>query len=255
MKEKIFVIFISLAFVFNAGYAQEELEKDYQKVVVNFINCIKTDNIEELAKLIDFPWVRNYPIPSIKNKDELKVRYNEIFDDSLKQMIITSNPSTDWSSAGWRGVMLNRGVLYLDTEGKIRAINYQSKVEKELKEKYTVIDKKNLHKSLLPFDFPVYLLETKDYRIRIDAMGNDNYRFAMWDKKSKMTEKPKLVITNGKIVYEGNSSNHSYQFKNENLTYICSIIYIGPIDCPPAIYSINKADKEIFTQDAIIIRN
>jgi hypothetical protein len=254
MKKNVLTIITAMVVFLNVTFAQEPDNK-YQPFVLDFINCIKTDNANELAKFFDFPLGREYPVPSIKNKEDFKLRYKEIFDDSLKQMIINSNPKKDWSEVGWRGIMLNSGVLFLSSEGKIWSINYKSKAENQIREKYIAEDKKNVHPSLLPFEYPVHLLETKDYRIRIDALGNEKYRFALWNKKLKMSEKPELLINDGQIVYEGTSSNHSYQFKKEGKIYKCEIIHIGAENTPPAIYSILKAEKEVFSQDAIIISN
>ena len=172
MKKNFLAIITMSIMFFNGAFAQE-LDKKYQTIVSGFINCIKTDNSDELANFFDFPMVREYPVPSIKNKDEFKRKYKEVFDDSLTQMIIKSNPSKDWSEVGWRGIMLKSGVLYLSPEGKIWSINYKSKAENQIREKYIAEDKKNVHPSLLPFQYPVHLLETKDYRIRIDALGKE----------------------------------------------------------------------------------
>ena len=38
---------------------------------------------------------------------------------------------------GWRGIMLDDGILWMDYDGKITAVNYQSKYEKKLAKKLT----------------------------------------------------------------------------------------------------------------------
>ena len=249
-----FLIVTSLLIFRFTGIFGQELKKEYQGFVTNFIDCIKKDQKEKVADMISYPFEREYPIPSIKNKQEFLNRYNEIFDDSLKQMIIKSNPATDWSDVGWRGIMLYQGDVWLDLDGRLIGVNYQSKSERTLKEKLIKNDKENIHSSLSQFEKPLYVLETSKFRIRIDDLGNNNYKYASWSINKSMADKPDLVLINGEFVAEGSGGNHSYIFKNADYIYECSIIVLGEENSPPAMLTIYKGDKEVLSQRATIIK-
>jgi hypothetical protein len=73
-------------------------------------------------------------LPMVKTRAEFVKRHDEIFDKKLIEMISTSNPESDWSEVGWRGTMLFNGVLWL-YDGRLLAVNYQSRVKKAMMDK------------------------------------------------------------------------------------------------------------------------
>ena len=85
--------------------------------------------VDEISENIVYPLKRTSPIPSVENAEELKERFDSIFDEDLIR-IITSSDIDQWSEMGWRGIMLDDGILWMDYDGKITAVNYQSKYEK-----------------------------------------------------------------------------------------------------------------------------
>lgn len=239
-------------FFFVSG---QEKNKEYQKFVTDFIDCFKSKNPECIISKINFPFRREYPIPDIKNGKEFLSMYKEVFDDSLIAMIVKSSPSVDWSKMGWRGIMFLDGQIWLELNGKLVSVNYQSKVEREKREKLISEEKKTLYESLREFKEPVRILETSTFRIRIDDLGNGNYRYASWSLKNKMSEKPDLVLENGEFIPEGSGGNHRFEFKNEDYVYDCVIILLGAENSPPAKLKVYKNGKEILNQIARIIRN
>jgi hypothetical protein len=241
-----------LMFCFLTAFSQE-LSKKNQKIISDFIICIKNHNKEELSRKISFPLEREYPIPAIKNRQEFLTRYNELFDDSLTQLIIHSRPGKDWSAMGWRGLMLLNGQIWLDADGKLITINYQSAAERKKKTALIAADKNRLHASIKTFSQPVCILETEKFRIRIDDMGDGHYRYASWPLKSSMSDKPDIIIENGKFIPDGSGGNHKYEFKNDGYVYDCNIIVIGEKDAPPALLTIYKSNKEILSQKANIV--
>lgn len=250
MKKLIYIVL----FLFSVGNVSgQELKKEYQKFIQTFIDNIKKDDKEAVAKMISYPLRRENPIPSIQNKAELVKRYSEIFDAALKKEIISSNVDKDWSEVGWRGIMLNRGTIWFDTDGKIITINYQSKTEENLKAKLISEQKKKLHSSIAVFKEPLYVLETSKFRIRIDDLGNENYRYASWSIKKSMSEKPDLIITNGKWTPDGSGGNSKFDFKKGAYLYECYIIVLGTSDSPPAVLTIYQNNKEILSQNAKIV--
>src|SRR5690625_1404794 len=122
--------------------------------VIKIITFIRKKNIDKITNIIHFPMKREYPIPSIEDEKEFKKRFEEVFDNTLVAKIANSNPK-QWSEIGWRGIAFENGDVWLDHEGKIFAVNYQSEVEKELKEYLIAKEKENLHPSLRDFENPV----------------------------------------------------------------------------------------------------
>ena len=153
---------------------------------------------------------------------------------------------------GWRGIMLLNGEVWLNSTGELIAVNYQSEFEKKRKEELIAVQKNSLHESLRNFKCPVCILETSKYRIRIDDMGNEKFRYASWKLQQSMSEKPELVILNGKVEFDGSGGNHSFIFKTGEYIYECGIVEMGEDDAPPAYLSITKGEKEIFSQNAKI---
>jgi hypothetical protein len=252
MTPRISILASVFIFLFTGIFGQD-LQKKYQVIISNFIDCVKNDQKEKISDMISYPFKRKYPIPSIKNKQEFIERYNEIFDDTLKQMVIKSKPATDWSDVGWRGIMLYRGDIWIDFNGRLMGINYQSKAELSMREKLISNEKEKIHASLSQFQYPICVLETSKFRIRIDELGNNNIRYSSWSINKAMNEKPDLVLTKGEFIPKGSGGNHSYRFRNADYIYECSIIVMGEDNAPPARLTIYKGDKEILSQKAMII--
>ena len=251
MKKLLFA-FCSIFFMFSAQ-GQDSLTAAHKKVIASFITSVKNNDKEALAKKISFPFEREYPIPTIKNKAEFLKRYDEVFDAKLVKMIANSTPDKNWYAGGWRGIMFMDGEVWLDYDGRITAVNYQSAAEFKLKEQGIAKDKKSVHASVSKFERPVHVLKTSKYLIRIDDMGHADYRYSAWKASAKMTDKPDLIITGGKSVADGTGGNHSYVFKKDGYTYECQIFIIGADDTPPANLVVYKGRKELLSQPAKII--
>jgi hypothetical protein len=245
------IVIATFLFVLNLhSLFAQEMSKENLKIVNDFISNVRNKNMDELSNSISFPFERRYPIPDINNREEFLKRYSEIFDDSLTKMILNSDPAKDWSAMGWRGIMLHDGELWLDYDGRFVGVNYQSQFEIDEYKRLIKIEKNNLYKSINKFETPICILETSKHRIRIDDMGNWNYRYVSWPLKSKMSDKPELIILNGKDEPEGTGGNELFTFKNAGYKYECFIIVMGESNSPPATLTIFKGDKTIFSEDA-----
>ncbi|MFT4073059.1 MAG: hypothetical protein QM654_14180 [Dysgonamonadaceae bacterium] len=231
----------------------QEMNKEQQQIVSGFIACVKDQDKTELASKIHYPLKRENPLPPIQNKQEFLLRYDEIFDETLTKMIVDSQPDKDWSAMGWRGIMLLNGDVWLDYDGKLIAINYQSECEKRKKDALIRTSKNELHSSLKNFKRPVCILKTAQYQIRIDDMGNGNYRYASWKLGEKMSNKPEIILLKGKYIADGSGGNHSIVFTNGKYRYECLRTVIGEKDTPPASLVIYKGGKKIWQQDAMIV--
>ncbi|MXO07463.1 hypothetical protein [Flavobacterium sp. HBTb2-11-1] len=246
---------IVLAFlVCNSSFLNaQDLKPEYQKFIAKFILEVKNNDKEAVSERFKFPFKREYQIPLVKDKQDFVKRYDQIFDKALIEKITKSDPAKDWSEVGWRGIMLNRGDLWIDTDGKIISINHQSEEELKLKNSLIASQKKNVYTSLSNFKEPVAVIETSKFRIRIDDLGNENYRYASWSLNQKMTDKPDLVIENGIFHADGTGENHHYEFKKGNFRYECHFIVLGEKGSAPAMLIVYQSEKEILSQDAKIV--
>jgi hypothetical protein len=240
------ILFIFIVYLSSA----QELIKEHQDVVLTFIECIQNKNVNKLKTLISFPIKRAYPLPDVKDENEFIKRYNELFDDSLFSEIIKSDLKKDWTAVGWRGIMLYNGTLWLDYDGKLLAINYQSEKERIERMRLIELDKSSIHKELVKFKQPILIMETEQFRIRIDELDNGKYRYASWPINSEMNQKPDLIIKNGHWSADGSGGNHSYEFNNGKYKYICYVNVLGTDETPPADLYVYKKSKEILAQPA-----
>lgn len=246
-------LFLVLVLFFGSFLSAQTVKPEYQKCIKSFIDTIKSGNKDAIADMVSYPLKREYPIPDVRDKSDFIKRFDEIFDTTLKNEIIKSDPAKDWSDMGWRGIMLNQGNVWMDFDGRLTSVNYQSQAETDLKKKLIAAQKKELDSSIAFFQKPICILETVKFRIRIDNLGNENYRYASWSIDKAMNTKPDLIIYRGNLVVEGSGGNHQYEFKKENFTYECAFIIVGEKDSPPAKLTIYQGDKVILSQNARII--
>ncbi|WP_026804448.1 hypothetical protein [Aliarcobacter lanthieri] len=214
----IFKIIFLVIFSFLFGNS-DELKVSQIENIQKTIKAFQENDIEYISNnVIKYPLKRQYPIPSIKNQEELKKRFSEVFDDELIKEIKNSKIE-DWSEMGWRGIMLNQGTLWLNFDQIIIAINYQSDFEKRLRENLIKQDKEQLHSSLKDFIEPTYKIKTKNFLIRIDKIDDSKYRYSSWKIGRSQSSKPDLVLLNGEIEYQGTIGYQYFTFKNRNYTY------------------------------------
>lgn len=198
----------------------------HQQAIQFTIDTFKSGDIAMIAKRIQFPLARNYPLPPVNNAHEFARRYPDIFDSELSQLISTSAAKTDWSKMGWRGYMLQHGLVWAGEDGLIIAINYESRTEQALRARLIEADRRALHESLRSFDEPVLKWDTPNYRLRIDARG-DHYRLALWPAGRGLTDKPELIIEHGTRIFDGSGGNHHYAFPFGKKAYVCDVEVIG----------------------------
>jgi hypothetical protein len=151
-------------------------------------------------------------------------RYDQIFDEKLIDIIKNSSIETDWSDVGWRGIMLNNGVIWIDYDGMVHRINYQSSQENRIRNDIILELKNSLHESLREFTIPCLVCETESYKIRVDLLQDNNYRLALWPKEKEQNENPNIVLINGSRTIEGSAGEQVYLFDYDNHQYI---LWIG----------------------------
>jgi len=227
------------------------LEQKYHDSVLPVIAAFKTHDKTAIAAHIRYPLKRQYPLPDIKNEAEFITRFDEVFDEELVAVIASSNIDTDWDKVGWRGIMLNNGVMWVDTDGKVIAVNTQNTTEQAHAEKLIAQNKQSLHSSIKTFQKPILDWDTAKYRVRIDDLGDGNFRYASWSIDKSPSDKPDIVLINGDITFEGSGGNHHYTFKNGRYSYILHVTIIGSDTSPPGWLEVYK-DEKLLLSDAVI---
>lgn len=251
MKSGVIILSL-LLWSYNVVSGQEL--REYEKKAKAFISDVRNNKKEKIAGIVKYPLERMYPIPSIKNKKEFLSRYNQIFDPVLIAEILKSDPQKDWKDMGWRGIKMNNGDIWIDENGNLINVNFLSKYEARLRNVLIDEERSKLHASIANYIAPVYVLETPKFRIRIDDLGQNHYRFASWPIKKKMSDKPEVVIDNGQWIRNNNSFDNQFVFKQKGKKiYYCTIIGWGEEGAPPAKFSIYESNKQILAEDAKII--
>lgn len=228
--------------------------KDYEiDSIKAVIALFKEKDIDRISNKISYPLYRQYPIPRIKDKEELKKRFSEVFDQILIDKIANSKIS-QWSEVGWRGIMLDNGDLWMaNSDGVITTVNYQSDFEKNLRTNLIAKDKENLHVSLKTFQSPIYKIKTSKYLIRIDELTDYKYRYASWKIDEKETSKPDIVLNNGQWEHQGSGGNHVITFVNGIYIYKVYRNIIGEDNSPDITLEIEKNGEIILTADGTLI--
>ena len=242
-----------VGFTFYRMFPTEKLS-----MVQQFTNAIKSNNPEIIANYVVYPLSRANPVPDVHNKQEFIERYNSLFDDDLKKIIINSNEN-DWSVVGSKGIMLNDGIIWLNEEGKLIAINGFSEKESKYANKWEETDKSTLNPLLRKYHRNINIFETQKYLGRIDEIAGDkeyqySYRLALWHQNEKMSEKPIIVVDNGTVEYLGSSNNHIYSFKSGETTYTFEVTYIGSEDLVPYQLIISKDNNQLSIEAATLMK-
>jgi hypothetical protein len=239
----------------NATSDSEEntLEPEEKDSIQKLIELFKKVDIEGISNKISYPLERDYPIPSIRNKEEFKQRFYEVFDKELIENIAQSELS-QWSEVGWRGIMLDNGVVWMSFEpGFISTINYQTKQEKNIQEELIKRDKEQLHLTLRKFKCPVYKIQTEKFLIRIDELSENKYRYVSWKAGSNESNQPDLVLKNGLCEMQGSGGNHEFTFVNGIYTYKVRRNILGERDSPDVTVQVEKRGDIIFIASGSLI--
>lgn len=224
---------------------------DHVTVVKEFIEKIKNNDRQSIAAQVIYPFRRDYPVKRIKNEAEFVARFDEVFDQNLKNIILKSSPRRDWSQVGWRGIMLNQGDLWIDEAGDLISVNYETSKTKSLKKTLIERDKGWLFEPLRNYEFPVYQIKTKTHIIRIDEMKGGVYRYSSWKNGRKMSEKPDLLIEKGEKIIEGTAGSTRYVFKNDGHEF--EINFEVEEEGIEAILTITKDEETLSEQNAVFL--
>jgi hypothetical protein len=250
--KSIFILFL-LSIQVSSFAQSNDLKKSQGQAVKKLIATFKSKNKIEIAERLSYPLRREYPLKDVRNKSDFLQRFDEIFDASFMERIGKSK-ITDWSEVGWRGIMFDQGDLWIDDNGRITRVNYLSTKEAEQLANAIKTDKDLLPLSLRNFQKPLYVILTKNYKIRIDQTGEDMYRYASWKSKNDKGDAD-LVIHNGRLQMDGSGGNHSLAFENNGHSFVIYINVLGDPDTAEAELEVTKEGKRILMEKGKIKRN
>lgn len=237
----------------NSDSEQNTLEPEETDSIQKLIELFKKADIEGISNKISYPLDRDYPIPSIRNKEEFIKRFHEVFDQKLIDNIAQSDIS-QWTEVGWRGIMLDNGVVWMSFQpGFISAINYQSKREKNIQAELIRKDKEQLHATLRNYKSPVYKIQTEKFLIRIDELSENSYRYVSWKAGADEAILPDLVLKNGICEMQGSGGNHEFTFVNGIYTYKVRRNILGERDSPDVTIQVEKRGEIIFIAPGSLI--
>ena len=214
-----------LIIICNIAFSQDStvdiMDKEQYRLLINtIIEAVKNGNKDKVADLIHYPLYREYPLPPIYDKQDMIAKFDQVFDKELTESIGNSSFETDWDIVGWRGIMLDNGLVWVSYSGKIAKIGWISAQEEEVRNRIILDMKNNIHESLRYFEEPILVAETENHIIRIDLLHDYNYRFALWAPGKEQSEIPNITLENGSRVPDGSIGNHWYKFIYGNHQYI-----------------------------------
>ena len=192
-----------------------ELEDAY--IVNRFIRSVTARDRTALAEIISFPIERNYPLPSIRTKEEFLANFEEVIGEEFTKTIAESD-HYDCGRLGWRPLSILRAdgrgpLVWFDDYGNVGRIWYETEIARRKRIRLVEIERNQLHPSLREYDYPVLEWETCTYRIRIDDLG-DTFRYAAWGVDRLHNSKPDIVMNNGEDIVEGTIGDRYFLFQS-----------------------------------------
>lgn len=196
-----------------------------------------------IAARVHYPLKRKVPLSPIADQQQMLARFDEVFDSELVEQISRSHLRRDWQAVGWRGIMFDEGKLWLDFDGAIWSVPYESEAEKLRREALIEQQKKALHPSIQKYLKPKLMWQTASHIIRIDEVTEDNFRLVMWDKAQTTQDKPEVIIEQGRLSFDGSGGNHFYTFNRDQHRYVCQVIVLGADDTPAGTFQVYKNNQ------------
>ena len=202
-----------------------ELEDTY--IVNRFIRAVTARDRAALAEIISFPIERNYPLPSIRTKEEFLANFEEVIGEEFTKTIAESD-QYDCGRRRWRplSILRNDGrapLVWFDDYGNVGRIWHETEIARRKRIRLVEIERNQLHPSLREYVYPVLEWETCTYRIRIDDLGS-SFRYASWRVNRLHNSKPDIVMNNGEDIVEGTIGNRYFLFQNGEYKYL---VYAG----------------------------
>ena len=229
------------------------LEPKNEPLVQKVLQAFKGKNINDIAKLVAYPLEREDPLPPIRNEKEFIQRFNDVFDQHLLSSIVNSKIEKDWNEVGWRGIMLGDGDIWINYDGQISAINYQSPTELMVSNRLRAKGRRALHRSVSQYAKSILNWQTKRYHIRVDELKDGQLRYTSWSKGKKTSQKPDLILHNGMLQMDGTGRNQSYVFHNGKYKYQLKVNSIGTSSATYGMLKVFKGGQEVDSEAVVSV--
>lgn len=223
-------------------------DPEHQPGVEAFVGAMGTRNPELIANFVVYPLTRPEPLPAIDSREDFIRRFYQVFDGDFLVAISQSDLEKDWATVGWRGTAFRDGELWLDENGKLRALNRTSRAEQAEIEARSAATQQQLHRSVARFHRPMAAFTTRSFRVRIDELANERIRYAAWKLPNPTSSEPSLVLENGVFEAQGSGGNHSYRFENQGYLYEVHFIVLGTEDDPPVVLRVYQGERLLSEQ-------
>ncbi|MBU2865221.1 hypothetical protein KO489_15300 [Reinekea forsetii] len=202
---------------------QEQFSDDHKKFVQSgipyIISAFRQGSPECIASVFSFPYSMPNPLESIKSQREMVERLPEVVDETIRLKVAQSDID-DWSTMGWRGSMLENGIIWVAESGVIFGVNQETEESKRKVAQILEAQKAHLHPSLHDFKAPILSWNSSRFNIRVDEIEGDKYRYAVWKGSEPQSSKPDLILNNGQYYRSGGSKSYpEYQFRNGKYIY------------------------------------
>jgi hypothetical protein len=222
MRHRLLLI-VSIFFIAQnlSSQTQERIDRgrtQFRKI----IELVRHDDIRQLAELIEYPLIRPDPIPNIETKESFILYYPTLFDDRFKEMLLdtTRSLSDVFVDPHSFFVGLFRGEIYVNDDGLINRINYNSIKETELKNTLNKETLSLMHPSIKKWKENIIVCKSENFLIRIDLMEDNTLRYISWSSPKTIRDKPDLILLGGNEEVHGEMGGEAFSFKNGDWIYM-----------------------------------
>jgi hypothetical protein len=233
MKKVMFILLILFLIDFSVFSQSDLLPQEIVNKIYHLVDLVKNDHIVELASLIEFPIIMDDPIPEIKSQDEFILIYPNLIDSVFKEKLVNLKKSDIFLDDIFQSFGLFNGEIYVNSNGKIKRINYRSKAILELRKQLTNELISNAYPTIMAWKENILVCQNEKLRFRIDLMPNDSLRFILWNRPKGLSSQPDLILLNGIQESRGTYGGWTYTFPNDEKSYIIDDIQLcgSGVDC------------------------
>lgn len=191
----------------------QTLPEDVRPVAIAIMN----EDPHTLASLVSYPLERTYPLRDIRDSADM-VRYAPILMDDSIRKVISHAPDTVWHQVGWRGWTIDNGEYLWIDGGKIYAVNYVSRRERQMLDSLRQAEISSLEPSMRKGWIPVTCMidSTSGAIFRIDEREDGDsasYRLAGYRSGENLNGRPTIVLY-GSLQLQGSMGNRFYIFQD-----------------------------------------
>jgi hypothetical protein len=214
------ILFSIIALFFSPHCLQDDVPKSIKLRYRQIINLVAQDDAKALSRLVAYPLRRPNPLPDIATSEQFVAYYQTIFDAKFKQQLRQYDDSYIFErmAYGLVGGPFN-GELWLDYDGKIRTINYESAQETRLRAQLIESIKAQAHPSISDWTENVIVCRSNNLLIRVDRTAK-GLRYVSWSKGHTISDKPDLILYDGNEEAQGAAGGWTWTFTNGRWTYV-----------------------------------